>query len=143
MQRQRARVISRPSIIRYRGTDKPLPQIARELNVDGIVEGTVQRAGDRVRITAQLIYGPADRHLWANSFERDVQNVHVLQSTVASEIANEIQVKVTPAEQVKLKNVHPVNPEALSAYGEARFHLDQAGKLEFYKDKQQARKEEQ
>ena len=75
------RVVSRTTAMRYKGTDKPLPQIARELNVDGIVEGTVQRSGDRVWINAQLIYGPADRHVWAKSFERDVKDMVQLQST--------------------------------------------------------------
>ena len=132
------KVVSRTTMMRYKGTSEPLPQIARKLNVEGIVEGTVQRSGDRVRITAQLIYAPEDRHLWANSFERDVKDVLALQSTVAREIANEIQIKVTPAEQLKLQNVRPVNPKALDAYVEARFHFDQAGKSEFYKDKTQA-----
>lgn len=136
------KVVSRTTVMRYGRPDKALPQIARELNVDGIVEGTVQRSGDRFRITAQLIYGPADRHLWANSFERDVKNVLALQSTVASEIANEIQVKITPAERAKLANLRPVSPKALDAYVEARFHLDQADQFEYYNGKQQALKEE-
>jgi TolB-like protein len=63
------RVISRTSVMQYKGVKKPLPQIARELNVDAVLEGSVQRSGDRVRITAQLIYGPVDRHLWANSYD--------------------------------------------------------------------------
>ena len=129
------KVVSRTTITRYGRPDKPLPQIARELNVDGIVEGTVQRSGDRVRITAQLIYGPADQHLWANSFERDVKDMLALQSTVANEIAREIQVKVTPAEQASFKNLRLVNPKALDAYVEARFHLGQASKLTYYKGK--------
>jgi len=136
------KVVSRTTVMRYGRPDKPLPQIARELNVDGIVEGTVQRSGDRFRITAQLIYGPADRHLWANSFERDVKNVLALQSTVASEIANEIQVKITPAERAKLANLRPVSPKALDAYVEARFHLDQADQFEYYNGTQQGLKEE-
>src|SRR5216683_2861352 len=122
------RVVSRTTVMHYKQTDKPLPQIARELNVDGIVEGTVQRSGDRVRITAQLIYGPGDQHLWAHSFERDVKDMLALQSALASEIANEIQVKITPDEQMRLRSARPVNPKALDAYVEARFHLDQAGK---------------
>ena len=130
------RVVSRTTIVRYGRPEKPLPQIARELNVDGIVEGTVQRSGDRVRITAQLIYGPSDQHLWANSFERDVKDMLDLQNSVASEIAGQIRVKVTPEEQAKLKSLRPVNPKALDAYLEARFHLDQVGKLDFYKDKE-------
>jgi adenylate cyclase len=89
--------------------------------VDGIVEGTVQRSGDHVRVTAQLIYGPADQHLWANRFERDLKNVLELQSTVATEIAHEIQVRVTPEEQARLQNVRRVNPKAVDAYVEARF----------------------
>src|SRR5207245_4836009 len=114
------KVVSRTTVMRYGRPDKPLPQIARELNVDGIVECTVQRSGDRFRITAQLIYGPADRHLWANSFERDVKNVLALQSTVASEHANEIQVKITPAERAKLANLRPVSPKSMDVYVEAR-----------------------
>src|SRR5437588_1977822 len=89
------RVVSRTTMMRYKKTEKPLPQIARDLNVDGIVEGTVQRSGERVRITAQLIYGSGDQHLWAQSFERDVKDMLALQSYVAGEIADEIQVKVT------------------------------------------------
>src|SRR5437899_1090251 len=102
------KVVSRTTVMRYGRPDKALPQIARELNVDGIVEGTAQRSGDRVRFTAQLIYAPADRHVWAKSFERDVQDVLDLQSNVASEIAREIQVKVTPEEQANLRNIRPV-----------------------------------
>ena len=136
------KVVSRTSALRYKNTREPLPQIARELNVDGIVTGTVQRSGDRVRITAQLIYGPADRHLWAKSFERDLKDMLALQSTIASEIANEIQVKLTPTEQAKLRNVRPVNPKALDAYVEARFHIDQACKLDLYYGKQELLKQE-
>ena len=127
--------------MRYKGTDKPLPQIARELNVDGIVEGTVQRSGDRVRINAQLIYGPADRHLWAKSFERDVKDMLQLQSTVASEIAHEIQVKLTSTEQARLRNVRPVNPKALDAYAAARFYIDRSSKFQFDKGRE-AQKDE-
>jgi len=136
------RVVSRTTAMRYRGTSESLPQIARELNVDAVVEGTVQRSGDRVRITAQLIYGPTDQHLWAKSFERDLKDMLVLQSAVASEIAGEIQVTVTPAEQAKLKTVRLVNPKALDAYVEARFHLDQSRKLTYYRGKQPAIDEE-
>jgi TolB-like protein/DNA-binding winged helix-turn-helix (wHTH) protein len=131
------RIVSRTTVMGYGRPNKPLPQIARELDVDGIVEGTVQRSGDRVRITAQLIYGPADRHLWANSFEREVKDVLELQNTVASEIANQIQARVTPEEKIRLLNVRRVNPKALDAYLEARFHFDQARKVEYYKGKRQ------
>jgi TolB-like protein/DNA-binding winged helix-turn-helix (wHTH) protein len=135
------KVVSRTTTMRYGHPDKPLPQIARELSVEGIVEGTVQRSGDRVRITAQLIYGPADEHLWAKSFERDVKDMLEVQNTVASEIAHEIEVKLTPAEQARLRNVRQVNPRALDAYVQARFQIDRASKFEFDKGRE-AQKDE-
>jgi TolB-like protein len=79
------KVISRTSSMQYKQTKKSLPEIARELHVDGIIEGTVQRSGDRVRITAQLIHGPSDKHLWANSYERDVRDVFALQRDITDE----------------------------------------------------------
>jgi len=85
------KVISRTSIMRYKKTDKSLPEIARELNVGGIIEGTVQRSGDRVRITAQLIEGATDKHLWAQSYEREVNDVLALQDELARSIAGEIK----------------------------------------------------
>jgi TolB-like protein/DNA-binding winged helix-turn-helix (wHTH) protein len=136
------KVVSRTTIMRYGHPDKPLSQIAHELNVDGIVEGTVQRSGDRVRITAQLIYGPSDQHLWANSFERDVKDILDLQSTVANEIASQIKVKITPEEQARFKNLRPVSPKALEAYVEARYHIEQGQNLAYYKDKTQVIREE-
>jgi len=84
------RVISRTSAMQYKDVKKPLPQIARELNVEAVVEGSVLRSGDRVRITAQLIHAPTDRHLWADSYERDLKDVLALQSEVARAIAQEI-----------------------------------------------------
>jgi len=136
------RVVSRTSVMRYNKTDKSAPQIARELNVDAIIEGTVQRSGDRVRVTAQLIYGPEDKHLWADSYERDMQDAFTLQGVVARAIADEIRVKMTPKEQERLQNVRPVNPKALEAYLSGRFHLDQRAKLELYRGKEPAREEE-
>lgn len=96
------KVISRTSSMRYRQSNKSLPEIARELNVDGVVEGTVQRSGDRVRITAQLIEAPEDRHLWAESYERDVRDVLALQGEVARDIATQISVKLTSDTQKRL-----------------------------------------
>jgi TolB-like protein/DNA-binding winged helix-turn-helix (wHTH) protein/Tfp pilus assembly protein PilF len=110
------RVISRTSIMRYKKTDKPLPEIARELNVDGIVEGTVQRSGGRVRITAQLIHGLSDRHLWANAYERDLRDVLALQDEVARAIVGEIRIKVAPQDQVAKATRHAANPEAYDLY---------------------------
>ncbi len=90
------RVVSLQSVMQYQGTQKTVPQIAQELKVDCIVEGTVRREGDRVRITAQLIHGPTDHHLWARSYERDLSGVLAMQDDVAESIAREIGVKLLP-----------------------------------------------
>jgi TolB-like protein/DNA-binding winged helix-turn-helix (wHTH) protein len=118
------KVISRTSVMRFKKTDKPLPEIARDLGVDGIVEGSVLRSGDRVRITAQLIYAPKDANLWAETYDRDLRDVLALQSTVASAIAKEVNVEVTRPEQSQLKKLRPVNPRALDAYLTGRYHLE-------------------
>jgi len=110
------RVISRTSVMQYKKTNKPLPQIAKELNVDALIEGSVLRAGNRVRITAQLIQGSTDRHLWAESYERDLGDILALQSEVAQAITNEVKAKVTPEEQLRLASQRPVNPEAYVLY---------------------------
>ncbi|HZI67478.1 MAG TPA: serine/threonine-protein kinase, partial [Thermoanaerobaculia bacterium] len=115
------RVISRTSVMQYKGVKKPLPEIAKELGVDGIVEGSVQRAGDRVRITAQLIEAASDRHLWAQSYERDSRDVFALQSDVAQAIAREIRVTVSPEEKTRLATSRPVNPAAHEAYLKGRY----------------------
>jgi len=119
------RVISRSSVMQYQGKHRPpAPEIARALNVDGLVEGSVLRIGDRVRITAQLIDAPADKHLWAKSFERTSRDVLALQDELAAAIANEINVRLTPQEQALLTSARPVNPEAYNAYLEARYLLN-------------------
>jgi len=117
------RVVSRQSVMRYRGSKKPLPEIARELNVDALVEGTVQRSGDRVRITANLLHAPTDRHLWADSYESEMQDVLVLQGEVARAIAEQVRVAVTPQEQVRLASARPVNPEACEVYLKGSYAL--------------------
>ena len=106
------RVISRTSAMHYKGTDKKLPDIARELDVDAVIEGSVERAGNQVRITAQLIEAPTDRHLWAKSYERDLRDILSLQDEVAQAIAEQIRVKLTPQEQVQLSNARRVDPQA-------------------------------
>ena len=116
------RVISRTSAMHYKGTQKTVPEIARELNVDAVVEGSVARSGNRVRITAQLIHASTDTHLWADNFERDLKDVLALQDEVARDIVSEIQVKVTPQEQTRLTNARPVNPEAHELYLKGRYH---------------------
>ena len=121
------KVISRTSSMQYRNTKKSLPEIARELNVDGIVEGTVQRSGDRVRISAQLIQGIADKHIWANSYERDLRDVFVLERDVTDDIARQIQARLGTSNQPPPVASRPVNPKALEAYLEGNYHLDRFG----------------
>jgi len=120
------KVISRTSTARYRNTTKSLPEIARELGVDGIVEGTVQQSGDRVRITTQLIHGPTDRHLWAKSYERNSEDVLALEQDVANAITNEIRVTLTPRERARLSRSRSVSLKALQAYLQGRYHLEKA-----------------
>ena len=115
------RVISRTSVMPYQGVRKPLPQIARELNVDAVVEGTVLRSGKQVRITAQLIQAPADQHLWAQSYEGDVRDTLALQKKVARAIADQIRINLTPQEAAVLQNVKAVNPEAYEDYLKGRY----------------------
>ena len=116
------RVVSRTSAMQYKGVRKPLSEIARELGVDAIVEGTVLRANDRVRITAQLIDGPRETHLWAESYERDLRDVLSLQAELAQAIARQVQVKVTPQERAQLARTQPVDPEAYESYLKGRYH---------------------
>jgi len=116
------RVISRTSAMHYKGAKKSLPEIARELKVDVVVEGTVQRSGDRVRIHAQLIQAATDRHLWSGTYERDLRDALKLQSEVAQTIAREIQTKITSAEQARLANIRPVNRQAFDDYLQGRYH---------------------
>jgi TolB-like protein/DNA-binding winged helix-turn-helix (wHTH) protein/Flp pilus assembly protein TadD len=115
------RVISRTSVMTYKGARKSLPQIARELNVDTVVEGTVLRSGDQVRITAQLIEAPADKHLWAQSYEGDVRQTLTLQRQVARAIAEEIHIELTSHEWDVLKSVKTVKLDAYEAYLKGRF----------------------
>jgi TolB-like protein len=100
---------------------KPLPQIARELNVDAVVEGTVLRSGDRVRITAQLIEASMDKHLGSRSYEGELRDTLVLQSKVAGAIADQIRINVNPQEQAALKTVRVVNPQAYESYLKGRY----------------------
>ncbi len=117
------RVISRTSVKRYKGSDKSLPQIATELGVDGVVEGTVMRAGDRVRITAQLIDARTDHHLWNESYERDLRDVLAVQSDIARAVATQIQLELTPHEVALLTKTRQVKPDAHDAYLRGLHHL--------------------
>ncbi len=116
------RVISRTSVMRYKGTRKPLPEIARELNVDALVEGTVLRSGNRVRVTVNLLHARTDRHLWAETYERDLRDVISLQDEVAQAVAREIKVALSPAEATRLATVRTVKPEAYEFYLKGRYH---------------------
>jgi TolB-like protein/DNA-binding winged helix-turn-helix (wHTH) protein/Flp pilus assembly protein TadD len=117
------RVISRTSVMRYKGTKKGLPEIARELNVNAIVEGSVIRSGQRVRVTAQLLEAPTDRHLWAETYDRDLGDVLKLQGEVANAIAQQVRAQLTPQQQTSLRSARPVNPAAYDAYLRGRFYF--------------------
>jgi len=115
------RVISRTSVMVYKGARKPLPEIARELNVDAVVEGTVLRSGDQIRITAQLIEASTDKHLWSQSYEAELRDTLALQNRVARAVADQIRINLTPQEQAALKNVKVVNPEAYESCLKGRY----------------------
>jgi len=121
----RIRVISRGSAMQFQGKNRPsTPEIAKALDVDAVVEGSVIRSGDRVRINAQLIDARADHHLWAKSFERSSKDVLALQDELASAIARAINVQLTPAEQSRLESAPSVNPEAYDAYLKGRYFFN-------------------
>lgn len=115
-------VISRTSAMRYKGTRKSLPEIAYELKVDGVVEGSVLRVGKKVRISAQLIHAGSDTCLWTQSYARDLRDVFTLQAKVAQAIAAEIRIKVTPRERARLAQAHRVIPAAHEAYLKGRYY---------------------
>ena len=121
------KVISRTSSMQYKQTKKSLPEIARELNVDGIIEGTVQRSGDRVRVTAQLIYGPSDKHVWAHSYERDMREVFALERDVTEEIAREVRARIATPNQVPVAQARRASPKVLEAYLQGNYHLSRFG----------------
>lgn len=125
------RVIPRISAMRYKKTDKPLPEIARELGVDAVVEGTVMRSGDRVRINLQLIHEPTEKYLWGASFERGAEDVLALQREVARSIAEQVQVTLTPPERARLASARPVSPRAHELYLKGYFHLHKWGREEW------------
>ena len=134
------KVISRTSVMRYKNTEKSLPEIARELKVDAILEGSVLLIGDEVRITAQLIRAATDEHLWAESYTVKLENVLSLQSRIAKAIAKEIKITLTPEDKNRLESVRKINPEALEAYLKGKFFWnkrtaeDITRALEFYKE---------
>jgi TolB-like protein/DNA-binding winged helix-turn-helix (wHTH) protein len=114
------RVISRTSAMHYKGSHQTLPEIARQLHVDAVVEGAVLREGNLVRITTQLVEASTDRHLWAESYEGDLRNVLALEDKVARAITNEVKIRLSLQEQTRLASARPVNPEAYDAYLKGR-----------------------
>ncbi|PYT59366.1 MAG: hypothetical protein DMG35_14755 [Acidobacteria bacterium] len=118
------RVISRTSSMQYRNSHKPLVQIASELNVEAVVEGSVTRSSDRVRITAQLVDARTDRHLWAETYDRDMRDILALQSDVAGAIAKQVKAQITPAETAKIAAVTHSDPEAYQLYLQGLYYWD-------------------
>jgi TolB-like protein/Flp pilus assembly protein TadD len=117
------RVTSRTTVTLYKHTNKKLSDIARELNVDGIVEGSVVRDGQRIRVTAQLINAATDQHLWAETYDRDLGDALALQSDVTSAIAKQVQAQLTSGQQAQLRSARPVDPHAYDAYLKGSYHL--------------------
>ena len=122
------RVISRQSMVQYKGAKKTMPEIARELNVDTVVEGSVLRAGERIRVAVQLIEAELDRHLWANSYEREARDVLALHGDVARNVVKKIKVTLTPQEETRLGERRAINPAANEAYFRGRYFLDRRTK---------------
>jgi TolB-like protein/Tfp pilus assembly protein PilF len=124
-QMESLQVISRSSTMQYKGTKKPLPMIARELHADAIVEGSVQRVGNRVRVTAQLIQAATDKHLWAQSYVRDFGDILALQDDVATAIAGQIETRLAGPRPLPVAKTQTVDPEAYESYLKANSYLDQ------------------
>jgi serine/threonine protein kinase/Tfp pilus assembly protein PilF len=118
------RVISRTSVMQYKRARKPLSTIARELNVDAVVEGSVVRTGDRIRVSARLLRGGTEKNLWAGSYERDVRDTLALQTEVARSIARDVDITLTPQTEARLTNARRVNPAAQELYLLGRFHAN-------------------
>jgi TolB-like protein/DNA-binding winged helix-turn-helix (wHTH) protein len=121
------RVISRTSSMQYKQTLKSLPEIAHELGVDGIIQGSTQRYGNRVRITAQLIHARSDSHLWANTYEGDFRDVLNLERNVTEDIARQVQARLMPQDQIAARP-RLTNPKALDAYLQGNYHLQRYGR---------------
>jgi len=118
------KVIARSSVQRYRRSDKPLPQIGRELGVDAVITGSVQRSGDRVSITAQLINAATEENLWADRYERQLRDILTVQNEIVTAITRGIKLRLTPQQQARLASARPVNPEAHEAYLKGMFYLN-------------------
>jgi len=131
-------VISHQSMLAYRGTTKSLPDIARELKVSAILEGTVLRSGERIRITANLVQAAPERHLWAETFEFDRRDILAVQSEVARGVVHHIRIKLTPQQEARLNAAVRVHPEAYEAYLVGRVHTSKGGPREVWKTAQES-----
>jgi eukaryotic-like serine/threonine-protein kinase len=129
------RVTSRSSAIQAKESKRPLPELGRVLNVDAVVEGSVARAGDRVRITAQLIEAKSDRTLWAKSYERDSHDMMALQDELARDVSSEIRVTITPAEHERLASTHTIDPVAYGDYLRGRYFWNRRTEDDLHKAK--------
>lgn len=127
------RVTSYTSVAKYKSTTKPLPQIAQDLHVDAVVEGSVVRAGEHVRITAQLIYAPRDQHLWAEEYQRSLRDVLSLQREVARDVAQHVRVTLTPSEQSRLATAGAIDPSAYDSYLRGRSYWNQRNETSLHK----------
>jgi eukaryotic-like serine/threonine-protein kinase len=132
------RVISRTSAMSYKATKKRLPEIARELGVDAVVEGSVARTGDRVQVTAELIRGASDEHLWTDRFDRDVHDVLLLQGEIAQAVARKVLVELTPEDRARLEGGRKIDPAAYEAYVKGRYYYNKRDLQPAVKQFQQA-----
>lgn len=121
------KLVSHTSTLRYKGTKKLVPQIARELNVDGIMAGTVQHSGENIRVNVQLIHGPSDKHVWANSYDRSVRDLFSLEREVTEEVTRQIGVRVTRNGKPQTPPL-PMDPKAVEAFLQGRYHFEKHGK---------------
>ena len=106
------KVISRTSVMSYKDTKKRLPQIARELGVDGIVEGSISKEGDKVRVTVQLLDGPNDRHIWSEDYQRELSGILILQGEIAQAISQQIRAQVTPQQPTQQDAISSAKPRS-------------------------------
>ena len=124
------RVTSRTSVMQFKGSQKPLKEIARDLKVDAIVEGSVQRAGDKISVAVRLIDATTEEHLWAGDYNRDLRDVLTVQNEVATAITQAIQIKLTPQEQSRLTRARPINPAAYDEFLRGRYYLNRQTKAD-------------
>ncbi len=127
------RVISRTSVMRYKGTAKPVPQIGRELNVDAVIEGSVTQSGGRLRLTANLIHAPSDRHLWAGAYDADLKDILALRRELARTIARQVRATLPHEDRPRLAGARTVNPEAHEMYLKGQYHYYKWRREEFQK----------